>query len=77
VLVGWIAAIVTAFFAIHGMAPFFDQDSFYVATLDFSPLMRIGYGACHRSAFALALAWIIYACTRQYGGDLFLKNFPI
>ena len=66
--IGWTFSTVFLMGSIHGMAPFFDQDSFYVAMPDFGPLTRICYGAFHRSAFALAVAWIIFACTRQYGG---------
>jgi hypothetical protein len=68
VAVGWTISIVIALVSIHGMAPFFDQNSFYVAMPNFNSFMRICYGAFHRSAFVLAIAWIIFACTRQYGG---------
>ncbi len=70
VTVGWTLCVLSAFFSIHGLAPFFDRDTFYVAMPDFGPTMRIGFGAFHRSVFSLAIAWVIFACTRQYGGKM-------
>ena len=68
VAIGWTLSVLFAFISIFGLGFFYDRDSFYVALPNFSPVIRIGYGAFHRSIFALALAWVIFACTRQYGG---------
>jgi len=70
VAVGWSVSTFTAVSIVFGLTLWFDEDALFAETLpDFGSIMRISYGAFHRSAFALCVAWIIFACTRQHGGD--------
>jgi hypothetical protein len=42
--------------------------------VDQEPLSEVAnamYGGFHRLAWALALGWLVFACCRGYGGDLF------
>jgi peptidoglycan/LPS O-acetylase OafA/YrhL len=70
---GWIISLTCGFIVLHGLAPFFDEDSFYSGYPEFSSFVRISYGAFHRTVFAMAIAWVIFACTNQYGG--FINRF--
>ena len=57
-------ATVTALAIIFGMVPYLNEDEVPVI----NPLIRVSYGALHRSAWATAIGWIIFACTHGYGG---------
>ena len=65
---GWIISILFSLIPLCGLALLFEENTLYYRLPNFSPLVQIGYGAFHRSVFALSFAWIIFACTRQYGG---------
>jgi len=66
---GWTIFTFLGLAAVFGLTPLLDES---IASPDglpeFSPLVRIGYGIFNRSAFALSVAWLIFACTHQYGG---------
>ena len=70
---GWITSSVSGLVVLYGLAPFFNQDSFYFGYPEIGSFVRITYGAFHRTAFSLAIAWVIFACTNQYGG--FVNRF--
>lgn len=76
---GWIISTLTALSIIFGLTPFYDDAPSSSSLRSHSLLtdemwtkwsfLRICYGAFHRSAFALATGWLIFACTRQCGGN--------
>ena len=74
VAVGWAISTFLGIASIFGLALYFDEESFNSGHLEFSSVVRIGFGAFHRTAFALSLAWLIFACTRQYGGLLYYAD---
>ncbi|CAG9540804.1 unnamed protein product [Cercopithifilaria johnstoni] len=56
---GWISAIFLAFISIYGLYPI-------LINLNWK-LYYLIYGAFHRTTFAIAIAWLIYACHTGYG----------
>ncbi|XP_032794863.2 nose resistant to fluoxetine protein 6 [Daphnia magna] len=56
------SAIILA--VIYGLVPYLDENK--VPTID--PAISLCYGSLHRAAWAIAVGWIVYACTRGYGG---------
>ncbi|XP_057365085.1 nose resistant to fluoxetine protein 6-like [Daphnia carinata] len=56
------SAIILA--VIYGLVPYLDENE--VPTIN--PAISLFYGSLHRTAWAIAVAWIVYACTRGYGG---------
>ncbi len=53
---------------IYGLIPYLDETA--VPAID--PTVSLFYGSLHRTAWAMAVAWMVYACTKGYGG----KSFP-
>ena len=49
-----------------GLVFYMDEDEVPVI----NPFVRISYGALHRSAWALVIGWLIFACTHGYGGAI-------
>ena len=64
VATGWVIATLIAVAVPHGLVPYLDETTVPIIP----PFVRITYGALHRTAWALAVAWIIFACTHGYGG---------
>ena len=58
---GWIIAIAMGLAVMYGMAP-------YTNDVLIPDAIRVAYGSLHRVAWALAVSWVIFACTRGYGG---------
>ena len=61
-LIGWLAAAALAMSVVYGLYPDFNN----------KPLTRaavIVYGSVSRFVWALALAWVAYACKYGYGGE--------
>uniref|UniRef100_A0A0R3RKK6 Acyl_transf_3 domain-containing protein n=1 Tax=Elaeophora elaphi TaxID=1147741 RepID=A0A0R3RKK6_9BILA len=56
---GWILAIFLALISIYGLYPI-------LINLNWK-LYYLFYGAFHRTTFAIAIAWLIYACHNGYG----------
>jgi hypothetical protein len=59
------SAIILA--VIYGLIPYLDETA--VPAID--PTVSLFYGSLHRTAWAAAVAWIVYACTKGYGGNIF------
>lgn len=66
---GWMIAALFALAVIYGMTPYLDETTAPVI----NPFVRVSYGALHHSAWAIAIGWIIFACTHGYGG--FINQF--
>ena len=64
VAVLWISACVTCAAILFGMYPYFNE------IREPGKLEIIAYGSFHRTMWALALSWIIYACAFGYAGDI-------
>lgn len=65
VATGWIVATLVAVAVPHGLIPYLDETKVPIIP----SFVRISYGALHRTAWAMAIAWIILACTHGYGGN--------
>lgn len=55
---------------VYGLAPYVDQSEMP----DISSTVSIIYGPLHRTAWACVIAWIIFACSRGYGGISWLRD---
>ena len=62
---GWILATAMGLAVMYGMFP-------YTNDVLIPDAIRVAYGSLHRVAWALAVSWVIFACTRGYGG-IFIK----
>jgi hypothetical protein len=63
---GWTAAFVTGMLIVYGLdipKRLFENDPL-------SMTENIMYGGFHRLAWAIAVGWVIFACSRGYGGNL-------
>ena len=68
---GWTLSIGVLVAVLYGMYPYIDENK--VPEID--PAIAMTYGPLHRTAWAVALAWLVFACSRGYGGfvDRFLS----
>lgn len=66
IAVGWFTSAVVGLAVLYGLAPYVDISK--VPEID--PALKMTYGPLHRTAWAMSIAWIIFACTRGYGGRL-------
>lgn len=67
---GWLLSALVGLAVIYGLTPYFDPVK--VPTID--PAVNMTYGPLHRTAWALVIAWIVFACSCGYGGSLLLKQ---
>ncbi|MFH4974940.1 hypothetical protein AB6A40_001649 [Gnathostoma spinigerum] len=63
--VGWVGSSVLGTFALYGIFPILQGWNW--------PIYYLLYGAVHRTAWAIALAWLIYACHTGVAG--FINTF--
>jgi hypothetical protein len=70
VAIGWTIATSLALIVLLGYSPYYDKETSNVILpeLLLDPFVRIGFGTLNRPLFALAVAWLIFACTQHYGG---------
>uniref|UniRef100_A0A915AWV9 Acyltransferase 3 domain-containing protein n=2 Tax=Parascaris univalens TaxID=6257 RepID=A0A915AWV9_PARUN len=70
VALGWIFSTTAGAISVYGLYPVLQGWDW--------PVYYIIYGSFHRTLFALAIAWIVFACHRGYGGIVNrLLSFPI
>ena len=67
VLWGWIIAFVTGILIVYGL----DIPKRLFENKPLSMTENIIYGGFHRLAWAIAVGWVIFACSRGYGGNHF------
>jgi len=72
VTVGWLLAISIALAVIFGLVPYLDEEQ----VPDINDFAQVAYGTLNRLAWATAVAWVIFACSRGYGG-LFKSTFSL
>ena len=70
---GWTIASATGLAIVYG----FDLTSEPVYLRRLSMTENIIYGGFHRLAWAIAVSWVIFACSRGYGGLLILLSFKM
>ena len=71
ILWGWTIAVATGMAIVYG----FDLTSEPVWQRRLSMTENIIYGGFHRLAWAIAVSWVIFACSRGYGGLLIHTYF--
>ena len=76
VALGWGVATATALAVLYGL-----EEQFKLDGEQLSLTASAIYGGFHRTAWALSLAWLVFACVNGYGGILHLpfceKSDPI
>ena len=70
---GWTIAAATGLAIVYG----FDLTSEPVWQRRLSMTENIIYGGFHRLAWAFAVSWVIFACSRGYGGLLIFLSFKM
>ena len=64
--VGWSLAALTGVLVVFGM-----WDCNYPLTPHrWTPTTAVVYGGLHRTAWAAAVAWVVWACHKGYGGGI-------
>ena len=63
-VLGWTLSAIIGFSIVYGLYPYVDQSK----VPELSPLLNMTYGPLHRTAWAFVITWIIFACSRGYGG---------
>uniref|UniRef100_A0A0N5AHJ5 Acyl_transf_3 domain-containing protein n=1 Tax=Syphacia muris TaxID=451379 RepID=A0A0N5AHJ5_9BILA len=58
--IGWVSASIAGFWSIFGLYPSLQGWNM--------PIYHLIFGALHRTVFALAISWLIYACHSGMGG---------
>lgn len=69
---GWVTTGLIALLVIYGLVPYMDE------RIPVPDVARVLYASFHRPAWTIATAWVIFACTKGYGGkmckNLFMTN---
>nr|CAH0109554.1 unnamed protein product [Daphnia galeata] len=64
VALGWTLSAVVGLAIVYGLYPYVDPSE----VPEISSLLKMTYGPLHRTAWACVIAWVIFACSRGYGG---------
>ncbi|EFX85286.1 hypothetical protein DAPPUDRAFT_314000 [Daphnia pulex] len=64
VVLGWTLSSAVGLAIVYGLTPYVDPSK----VPEISTLLKMTYGPLHRTAWAFVIAWIIFACSRGYGG---------
>jgi len=64
VLAGWMLSTGTALAILYGIIPWFNPDN------EIPEALGAFYAGTHRFAWGIVIAWIIFACSRGYGGPV-------
>ena len=67
----WIVAFVLGFTIVYGL----DIPNHQGCETRLSNLAQAFYGGFYAFVWGLAVAWVIFACSRGYGGMLVLENY--
>lgn len=67
IALGWTVSAVVGLAVLYGLTPYLDPSK--VQEID--PIVKMTYGPLHRTAWAMSIAWIIFACSRGYGGTVY------
>ena len=63
-ILGWTLSLGIMGAVIYGLVPYLDEKQ----VPDIPNAVSLTYGALHRTAWAVAVCWVIYACVQGYGG---------
>ncbi|XP_032794832.2 nose resistant to fluoxetine protein 6 [Daphnia magna] len=64
VALGWTLSTIVALAIIYGLTPYVDRSQ----VPEISSAVSMTYGPLHRFAWGIVIGWIIFACSRGYGG---------
>ena len=70
VALGWTLSAVVGLAIVYGLYPYVDPSE----VPEISSLLKMTYGPLHRTAWACVIAWIIFACSRGYGGKFIFNR---
>ena len=65
----WIAAFILGYLVIYGL-----NLPEVTAGLPLSKAAEYTYGGLHRLAWGVAVGWVVFACSRGYGGNSADRN---
>jgi peptidoglycan/LPS O-acetylase OafA/YrhL len=64
VAISWTLSTAAGLAIVYGMTPYVDESK----VPEISSAVSLTYGPLHRTAWAFVIGWIIFACSRGYGG---------
>ena len=64
VWLGWALSTGVALAILYGL-----KEPFRFGGEKLTPEMDAFYGGVHRTAWAMCIAWVVFACVKGYGGD--------